>query len=604
MKSHSFFAKLYLGNLLLVAIVITVSLVFAYLYLDREYHYRQIQHQQQVVELLRLHFEETWPRTTERINAECRKIGQLLPMRVTVIDHRGCVLGDSEYDYLGMDNHKTPDRPEVIQALQGKVGQASRFSTTTGIEYQYLSRPIRFKGQVVAIARAAMPFRKIAQDQKFILGAMGWTTVAAASVTVVLGLLLSWLWFAPIRQITHAARRIASGELTHRANISGPHELVKLGEALNEMGQNISMQIETIAAQRENLAAVVANLSEGIVALDANRDIILMNRSAASLFASDKTNLIGQNIETVVQVPEAIAALDELSSENDISRQLCVHRDGKRHIVNLQAVEIPQIPAGGIRTLIVAHDLTDVFRTAEIKTEFVANASHELRTPLATIRAAVDSLPAVGPVGDEAFDRVCDILNRHTARLEDIIKDLLDLHLIESTKQRLRLEPIRIASLAKWAKDHFAESARDKRVHFIVDGCESFQQINSDRTLLQLILQNLIDNAIKFTNPGGRVECSFQLSSGQLRICVSDTGCGIPTEFQDRVFERFFQAEPSRAGDSKIRGTGLGLAIVKHAAERLAASVSLTSEPDRGTGVQILLPIERISTHGEQDHAP
>jgi len=163
--------------------------------------------------------------------------------------------------------------------------------------------------------------------------------------------------------------------------------------------------------------------------------------------------------------------------------------------------------------------------------------------------------------------------------------------MIETARRQLRLEGISAGSLAQWAQEQFSQLAGQGAVALDAMAENPSAVFESDSKLLHLILQNLIENAIKFTPAGGRITCLLKVAENRLLVTVSDTGCGIPPELQDRVFERFFQVEPSRSGNAKARGTGLGLAIVKHAVERLRGKVTLRSEPGKGTVVEISVPI-------------
>ncbi|MFW6066185.1 MAG: sensor histidine kinase, partial [Planctomycetota bacterium] len=225
-----------------------------------------------------------------------------------------------------------------------------------------------------------------------------------------------------------------------------------------------------------------------------------------------------------------------------------------------------------------------------VKAEFVANASHELRTPLATLRAAVDSLKTADPADRDTVVRLLDIISRHVSRLEELTQDLLDLHLLEQTRAEPHLEDVRLGDLADWARGHFATRVEEAGVTFEVLCEHDAATVRSDGKLLRMILQNLIDNGLKFTPSGGRVECVLIPADGGLTLRVSDTGCGIPPGLTERVFERFFQADPSRSGSAQRRGTGLGLAIVKYAADRLDAQLQLDSTVGEGTTVEVKVP--------------
>ncbi len=272
-----------------------------------------------------------------------------------------------------------------------------------------------------------------------------------------------------------------------------------------------------------------------------------------------------------------------------MTRQIEIIDSGARRFLAVQAVAIPRASTAAIGGLIVAGDVTAIARAAAMKAEFVANASHELRTPLATIRAAVDSLVAADPQDGQTREKVLAMLDRHVQRLQDLTNDLLDLHNTERPKDRLRLEEVTSSSLANWANSLFQERAREKGLTLEVSAPTEFS-FPTDRKLVELVLQNLLDNAIKFTPAGGSIRCLMSRENDRTVLSVSDTGCGIRMEDQPRVFERFFQADTSRKGDSRVRGTGLGLAIVRHAVERLGAKIDLQSELGRGTTVIVRLP--------------
>jgi two-component system phosphate regulon sensor histidine kinase PhoR len=589
MKPRSFFFRLFVGNLLLVGVIIAVSCVVSYAYLSHRHHRKELLHQHRLTLTFRGMFERRWPMDAEQVDRLCNQWVRELPARLTVVAADGRVLGDSDADPLSMENHKTDDRPELLAALAGTAGRSTRPSGTLGTEFRYLAEPIRKEGRVVGAVRVAVPVQGLVERRSFIWRSLVWSVLAAVCTAAAAGLLVSWLWSRPLRQITRTARRIASGDLSHRPPLRGSQELSGLADALNEMRRNLSRQIDTIATQRENLQTVVANMTEGLIALDAEGHIVLMNQSAIDMVCPEADDVVGRHVQSVVRVPEVADAVSRLSRRRTLRRQVELREP--RRILDMRVAELSAVGAEGIRALVVLRDITDIARTAAVKAEFVANASHELRTPLATLRAAVDSLKSADPGDRETVDRLAGILGRHISRLEEMTQDLLDLHLLEQTRRELHVDDVRLGALAEWARGHFAAQAGDDGVTLDVRAEPADFTLHSDAKLLRMILQNLIDNGLKFTPTGGRVECLLRVEDDRLLLRVSDTGCGIPADLQERVFERFFQADPSRSGKARRRGTGLGLAIVKYAAERLGAAVELDSRVGRGTTVRVVLPL-------------
>ena len=593
---RSFFTKVFLGNLLLIGIILGVGGVVSYRRLNETYLAEGERHQQTIVGIAARHMEEVWPQApnqVDRFDRECKHLLAGSALRLTVIADDGRVLGDSETDPREMENHKTPDRPEVMDALKGKPGRSVHRSETLGVEFRYLSLPIRHEGRVVGLVRVAMPVLAIVASQTFVRNALVWAALAAVVAAVVLALLLSWIWYAPLMQITRTARTLAGGDLSERATIGGADELAQLATALNEMRDSISRKIAQIAAQRQNLVGVVENLREGTIALDAGGRIILMNQAAVELLDVEQPEQTGEHFQKVVRIADVVDVYNEMvQGRRPASRHVEADVRGRRVVLDVHAAPLAEASAEGLAALLLVRDITDLVKMGAVKAEFVANASHELRTPLATIRAAADSLLAADPGEAEEIRRIAEILDRHTTRLEEMTNDLLSLHVVESTRHRLRLERLDLGALATWVRDHFSQRAEEKHVTLTADCSDPAAELRSDETLIQLILQNLLDNAIKFTPEGGQVTCGFDADAEHVTIRVADTGCGIAPEIQDRVFERFYQADAARSGEPRIRGTGLGLAIVKHAAERLGASVQLDSDLGKGTTVTVTVPRE------------
>jgi two-component system phosphate regulon sensor histidine kinase PhoR len=442
-------------------------------------------------------------------------------------------------------------------------------------------------GQVVAAVRLAVPVKAIVEGKAFIRNTVLVSAAVGAMAAVVLGLLSSWMWYAPLRRITRTAKQIASGDLSSKADLSGKGRLAELAMALNDTRDSLGKYLGQITSQHQDFAAVLSSLREGVIATDMEGRIVLMNQAAGDLLSVPQA-AVGAPFTSVLRSLEILELREHaLAAEAPQRGQFEIEVPNGRRILDIQATKVAPGPSS-ISGLMVMRDVTELAMAGAMKAQFVANASHELRTPLATIRAAVDSL--VSAEDKRELVKLADVLDRQVKRLEEMTKDLLDLHMVESAGFPLRLQDIPLGDLAEWARAQFGPQAQEKGLALSVTGARPEQHVSSDRKLLELVLRNLVDNAIKFTSSGGRVECTFDVTDQGVVLRVSDTGCGIKPADQPRVFERFYQGDVARAGDSKTRGTGLGLAIVKHATERLGAKVDLRSEVGRGTVVTVLLP--------------
>ncbi len=351
---------------------------------------------------------------------------------------------------------------------------------------------------------------------------------------------------------------------------------------------------------------ILRHLNEVIVATDESGNIVFINPSASELFPSEEQP-IGQPLQAIVRHTRILDVCAEAEKNGQpIRRQIEADLDGRRYILQVDVEytgqddnEEPTAEGTNegdqqkdVAMLLVINDLTSSVRVGRMKSDFVANASHELRTPLATLRAAVETLLETKADDPESVRHIVGMIDRHVARLEEMVEDLLDLHIVENTVAEVHADEILILDILQWIKSLNAEKARNRNIALNLAAEPDDFHVNVSRKHLKLMVRNLVDNALKFTPPGGSIDVRFELADGFLVLVVQDTGCGIEPEEQPKVFDRFYQVDQSRHGDSRQRGTGLGLAIVKHAVERLDGNVTLNSCVDHGTTVTIHLPVE------------
>ena len=607
MNGSRLFYKLFVGNLVIVGLIVAGAGYISYRSLVATFLHETELYQDHMAVMARECIERLWSMPEAQIDRLCKRLPEELaeqvrtgsrlppehnlPTRVTVIAADGRVLGDSHSDPAQMVNHKTDDRPEVLAALGGRPGRDARQSETLRVKYRYVALPIRTDGQTVGAVRVAIPAVAVVQNEAVIRDILLGTAGAVFGAFALVALLVNWAWYRPLRQIAQSADQIAAGDLEHRVPMSGSGELAQLAAALNQMRNSITDKIATITAQRRSLEAVLESLRDAVIALDAEGNIALANRAAADLLFPPGLEVEGFRLQAVVRSAGIVDAYNEsVKTGQPVARSLEADVKGTPRVFDVLVSPLASAAGKGPNRLVVVRDVTALVRLATVKAEFAANASHELRTPLASLRAAAESLADVDPADREDLGRVAAVIDRQIRRLEDLTRDLLDLHGVESGKRELAPEPMAAAALAEWLRTEFAERARAKGLALDVNTPAPDHVFTADRPLVELILHNLLDNAIKFTPAGGRVVCTIEPHDGALRLGVSDTGCGIPREDLPRVFERFFRADASRSRGAETRGTGLGLAIVKHACERLGGTVSLKSDLGRGTTVEILVP--------------
>jgi two-component system phosphate regulon sensor histidine kinase PhoR len=405
------------------------------------------------------------------------------------------------------------------------------------------------------------------------------------------------------RAVLELARRVRA--VSQRWGTEAPAHagdaFIHLSAAVEALGHGFAAQLERLERQRHLLAALLDGLQEGVVVARDDGRIALINPAALRLLGLEsrarQSALLGQPLEAVI----ADHTLQQLlhppagAAEPSGAQRVDIETGGATTYLLARASTVVWIDpdvrgAGPVRSrAVVLSDVSELQRLLAIRTDFAANASHELRTPLATIRAAVEAALSLDLAVDaDAARGFLDKLDRHTQRLERLVEDLLDLSRIEGRAARFTPEPLDAARLASDLDASFAERVAARRLQWSAACTPPTATLYANAYLLNLALGNLLDNAVKFTEPGGWVALDIAVRPDAATIVVSDTGCGIPPEEQERVFERFYQVERARSGAE--RGTGLGLSIVRHAVAALGGTVRMESEVGRGTRVTVVIP--------------
>ena len=472
--------------------------------------------------------------------------------------------------------------------------------------------------------RVAMPVQRIGARLRSTRRLVWEIALAALAAAVVLALGLARLWSGRIGRITSVARSVSRGDLSARINVAGRDEVAVLAASVDRMRRNLAGQLATIDRHRRTLASLLGQLTEGVVVARPDGRIILMNPAAVRLLNAPydiNDNRAGEGAIVEECVPqhelqrmllskpepgagEAVAASPSGVREARVE----LSRGGKGSVSVLARgsdILLPDFngaPGGEVSSdassagrLLVLTDVTELTRAMQVKADFAANASHELRTPLSAIRAAAETLLAMDLVADPgSAGRFVQVIDRHSARLEALVSDLLDLSGLESGQVEFTATPLDLTGFCHELHGRWAEALRAKKLRWQCELAPECRRVTANAHLLQLILDNLVDNAIKFTDEGGRVGISGTPAEEGVALEVADDGCGIAPEEQDRVFERFYQVERARSGArsevGEIRGTGLGLSIVKHAVASMHGSVRLQSAVGEGTRVTVTIP--------------
>lgn len=595
---NKLFWKLFLGNAVLMAIMLGICAWLITDQVDRFYRDElSMSLHSQAESLRQLLTDKFDPSHAAYLQRAAHQIGRDDPagVRITLIDADGVVLADSMADPATMEPHG--GRLEVREALQNGWGEETRLSHTFDRSMKYVAVRVGSAEAPTGVVRVAMPLRTIGQRAESIRR-MVWGIVGIALATAMLFALgLARLWSSPIRRITATAHSLSRGDLSSRVKVIGSDELAGLARSFNQMRDSLAAQIETINGQRELLESLLAHLRDSVIVVGPDGRIVRLNAAARRLLEiqdgqGESLQLEGIPADKCVPQPELRRILLGPPGHEDNPVQQVRLSRLTGDVSLLASISPIALPGAETGRLVVLTDVTQLTRMIQVKADFASNASHELRTPLTAIRAAVETLQQIDPTEQpDRHHKFLDVIDRHSSRMESIVADLLNLSRIESAPSRFKPAVVNPREVLDEIHERVSSRLEAKHLHWDVRLSEASGEIMANPYLLRLVLENLIENAIKFTDTGGHINVIVgkELAgyAPAVTFTVEDDGCGIPLEEQERVFERFYQVERARTGVE--RGTGLGLSIVRHAVAAMGGKVRLTSQPEHGTRVTVIL---------------
>jgi two-component system phosphate regulon sensor histidine kinase PhoR len=508
---------------------------------------------------------------------------------LTVVTTDGRVVADSRAGLEPSEREvRLADRPEVAAALAGRQGQDIRASAAMAAPMLHVAVPIRDDGRIVGALRLALPLAAVtsayAPVQRVLLGG----GLVALAVALGIGIVVARRLTRPVVAMEAVARRMSEGDFTANVPVRSPDEIGVLGRALNVMASRLREQIRDLEGEQAKARAILESMVEGVIAVDGRDHIVVANQGARRIFELRGTPEGRPFLEVIrnVDLHQILGELRAAPGGAMQRRELRLSTPVER-ILAVNAVPL-WIDGAEIGVVLVLHDVTELRRLEQVRTEFVANVSHELRTPLTAIRGYLETLLDGALDEPEHARRFLEIAHRHTERLGRLVDDLTDLSNIELGKVSLHVGPVSVAEVVESVLAMIRPKAEQGEVALATDVGDGLT-VQADRDRLAQILINLVDNAVKYTPAGGRVTVrATGGAGGMVDIAVVDTGIGIPPADLPRITERFYRVD--RARSRELGGTGLGLAIVKHLVTAHGGQLRIQSQPDRGTTVRLTLP--------------
>jgi two-component system, OmpR family, phosphate regulon sensor histidine kinase PhoR len=504
--------------------------------------------------------------------------------RVTAIAADGRVLADSEADPQSMENHA--NRPEVREAMAKGEGRSARRSATLNRDFLYLAvrqntsagpaNILRFALSPDAVDEVLSSFRhKLWLASFFILLIAGTAS-----------LLFSRNFTDRVERLKEFSRRVAEGDFRPLPRDSSGDALGALGVSLNRTAARLDRTIQTLTEERNLSSAILGSMVEGVAVVNGSERLVFANPGFAEILGLDVPPTSGSALVEVVRQTELLEAVRQVLGGEPRVQSEIVTGTLRQHYF---AITVAAVRAGDTTgAVVVLHDITELRKLERVRRDFVANVSHEFRTPLTAIQGFAETLLAGAMDDSENRTRFLEIILEHSRRLARLTEDLLVLSKMDAERLELEIRRLSVSQLIESCLETAQRRGAEKDLRISVNMPEHLPDIAGDRRRLAEVLQNLLDNAIQYTLPGGQITVSAKSLEEEIVLTVSDTGIGIPKADQPRIFERFYRVDVARSREAG--GTGLGLAIAKHLVEVHGGRLWVDSEVGQGSQFHFSVP--------------
>ena len=536
------------------------------------------------------------------LQKQVRSLAREMGLRITLLSADGHVVADSFYENTdqlkGAETQK--DRLEIVRAATAGTGQGNseRISPTQGMSMRYFAIRLGDAQNPHGFLRVALPTKTLDRQIGVTRQQILWGGIAFG--VLILGVSI---WFGrrtimAVKSIDEAVQQVASAGKPVRVELPDRDEFGMLGDHFNRMSVDLSRQIDQLQQAQARLATVLEGMGEGVITVDCEEQILFANSAAGKLLNFDPQEAVSRPLLEAVRnhtLHEAVA--QAIAGQNPGRPEIEIGENHDR-ILGASFTQMQGEPCPGI--VIVLNDFTDLRRLEVLRQEFIANVSHELKTPLSAIKAYAETLQRGALDDSENRKRFVERIEEQAERLHQLILDMLQLARVESGKQAFDIHAIAVSETVKSCIDDFLEPTQSQTITLTYDPPNEDLFVQADAEALRHILNNLIDNAVKYTPENGSITVRWRREHEMVVIDVVDTGIGIAAKDQDRLFERFFRVDKARS--QELGGTGLGLSIVKHLALNFGGQVGVTSRLGMGSTFTVKLPLAKHDHPTEQSH--
>lgn len=519
--------------------------------------------------------------------------------QIQVIDNKGTIRGTNQINNQAIVGQKTTDDNVKNAIYNGKKFEKTTFDSSTGARYYTLISPLIKSSNNNSTVVGVVYTRANLDSVYDSINSVTLIYLFAASIAIILGLLISIVISRaitrPIEEMKKQTIRIARGDYSGQVHVYGNDELGQLASAVNNLSVRVEESHESTESERRRLDSVLANMTDGVLATDRRGNVIIINETAASFLDLDENQAMGKSILDVLDIRKDYSLRDLLEKPDE----LILDFSSEDHSLVLHAhFSLIQRESGFISGLVcVLRDITEQQRIEQDRKQFVSNVSHELRTPLTSVRSYIEALSDGAWKDPKLAPKFLKVTQDETDRMIRMINDLLTLSRMDSGTQKMEVELVNINELFNYVlnrfdmilkkEDHPEKTYTIKRYFTKHD---LWVELDTDR--FTQVLDNLMNNAIKYSPDGGVITCRLYETRNKVILSVSDQGLGIPRKDIPHIFDRFYRVDKARSRQQG--GSGLGLAISKETVEALHGQIWAESVEGKGSTFYIALPYEPV----------
>jgi two-component system phosphate regulon sensor histidine kinase PhoR len=505
-------------------------------------------------------------------------------VRVTVIAADGRVLADSQSDPESMENHAT--RPEVLEAMAKGEGRSARRSATLKRDFLYFAVRQNTAAGPPSILRFALSPETVDEVLSSFRHKLWVASFFILLIAGAVSLLFSRSFTDRVERLKEFSGRVAEGDFRPLPRDSSGDALGALGVSLNRTAARLDRTIQTLTEERNLSSAILGSMVEGVAVVNGSERLVFANPGFAEILGLDVPPTPGSALVEVVRQTELLEAVRQVLGGEPRVQSEIVTGTLRLHYF---AITVAAVRAGDTSgAVVVLHDITELRKLERVRRDFVANVSHEFRTPLTAIQGFAETLLAGAMDDSQNRTRFLEIILEHSRRLARLTEDLLVLSKMDAERLELEIRRLSVSQLIESCLETAQRRGAQRDLRISVNLPQNLPDIAGDRRRLAEVLQNLLDNAIQYTLPGGQIIVSAKSLEEEIILTVSDTGIGIPKADQPRIFERFYRVDVARSREAG--GTGLGLAIAKHLVEVHGGRLWVDSEVGQGSQFHFSVP--------------